>query len=88
MSQLEKAIDQSLNKVMSGKAGPSKKEISEYIIDGLRGRSKGKQILYQEFNLGKSILTQGASLKMKIAEHTIDTIIERKKQDSQEEQTK
>ena len=88
---LEKTIDKGIDKLMPGNIGPSKKEISKYIIDGLRGRGKGKQILDQEFNLGKSILSQGASLKMKIAEHTIDTVIERNKQiqDSrQEEQTK
>ena len=36
----------------------------------------GKRVLNKEFDIGKSIVVQGASLKAKVAEHTIDAAIE------------
>lgn len=35
-----------------------------------------KRVLNKEFDIGKSIVVQGASLKAKVAEHTIDAAIE------------
>jgi len=42
------------------------------------GSGKTKRILNKEFDIGKSIVIQGASLKAKVAEHTIDTAIDKR----------
>ena len=54
----------------------------ETLVKYLKGKAFGsgkiKRILNKEFDIGKSIIIQGASLKAKVAEHTIDTAIDKR----------
>lgn len=49
-----------------------------YLTGKAFGSGKTKRILNKEFDIGKSIVIQGASLKAKVAEHTIDTAIDKR----------
>ena len=73
----EKAIEVGINKLIPGDAGPTTKEVFKYLKGKAFGSGKTKRILNKEFDIGKSIVIQGASLKAKVAEHTIDTAIDK-----------
>ena len=73
----EKAIEVGINKLIPGDAGPTTKEVLKYLKGKVFGSGKTKRILNKEFDIGKSIVIQGASLKAKVAEHTIDTAIDK-----------
>lgn len=60
-----------------GDAGPTTKEVFKYLKGKAFRSGKTKRILNKEFDIGKSIVIQGASLKAKVAEHTIDTAIDK-----------
>lgn len=60
-----------------GDAGPTTKEVFKYLKGKAFGSGKTKRILNKEFDIGKSIVIQGVSLKAKVAEHTIDTAIDK-----------
>ena len=61
---------------MPGDAGPTTKEFFKYLKGKAFGSGNTKRVLNKEFDTGKSIVVQGASLKAKVAEHTIDAAIE------------
>lgn len=73
----EKAIEVGINKLIPGDAGPTTKEVFKYLKGKALGSGETKRILNKEFDIGKSIVIQGASLKAKVAEHTIDTAIDK-----------
>lgn len=66
----------------TGNAGATTLESLEFLSDKIIKKSTGKQLLKEDFNLGKSIISQGADLKAKIFEHTLDAAIEKKQQKS------
>ena len=65
-----------------GKSFANCENLTDYCFKYLKGkafgRGKTKRILNKEFDIGKSIVIQGASLKAKVAEHTIDTAIDKR----------
>ena len=63
-----------INKVIPGVEAPSMKEIPKTLYNGLL--KKGKLNFRSDFDLGKEILKQGASLKMQGLEFLTDTVIE------------
>src|SRR5574344_1955131 len=67
-------IDKMINKVIPGVEAPSMEEITKALYNGLL--KKGKLNLRSDFNLGKEILKQGASLKMQVLEMVTDKVIE------------
>ena len=67
-------IDKMINKVIPGIEAPSMKEISKTLYNGLL--KKGKLNFRSDFDLGKEILKQGASLKMQGLEMVTDKVLE------------
>ena len=67
-------IDKMINKVIPGVEAPSMKEIPKTLYNGLL--KKGKLNFRSDFDLGKEILKQGASLKMQGLEFLTDKVIE------------
>ena len=67
-------IDKMINKVIPGIEAPSMKEISKTLYNGLL--KKGKLNFRSDFDLGKEILKQGASLKMQVLEMVTDKVLE------------
>ena len=63
-----------INKVIPGVEAPSMKEITKTLYNGLL--KKGKLNFRSDFDLGKEILKQGASLKMQGLEFLTDKVIE------------
>lgn len=70
-------IEFEINRIIPGSSGPNIKKACKYLFDTLRGHNTGKSILGNDFNLGKSILLQGASLKLELGEEMTDKVIER-----------
>ena len=69
-------IDKMINKVIPGVKAPSMKEITKTLYNGLL--KKGKLNFRSDFDLGKEILKQGASLKMQGLEFLTDKVLEHK----------
>ena len=67
-------FDKMINKVIPGVKAPSMKEITKTLYNGLL--KKGKLNFRSDFDLGKEILKQGASLKMQGLEFLTDKVIE------------
>lgn len=65
-----------INKVIPGVKAPSMKEITKTLYNGLL--KKGKLNFRSDFDLGKEILKQGASLKMQGLEFLTDKVLEHK----------
>lgn len=64
---------------MPGNAGPKSKEVVKSLKNKITREATEKSILDKDFNLGKSIVSQGAGLKTKIVEKTIDTTLDKEK---------
>ncbi len=76
---VEKGIEIGINKIMPGNAGPKSKEVVKSLKNKITREATEKSILDKDFNLGKSIVSQGAGLKTKIVEKTVDKTIEKNK---------
>ena len=71
-------IDKMINKVIPGVEAPSMKDIVKALYNGLL--KKGKLNLRKDFDLGKEILKQGASLKLQGLEMVTDKAIDHEKE--------
>ena len=67
-------LDKLINKVIPGVEAPSLKEIVKELYNGLL--KNGNMELRNDFDLGKEILSQGASLKMQFLEETTKKAME------------
>ena len=71
-------IDKMINKEIPGVEAPSMKDIVKALYNGLL--KKGKLNLRKDFDLGKEILKQGASLKLQGLEMVTDKAIDHEKE--------
>lgn len=71
-------IDKMINKAIPGIEAPSMKDIVKALYNGLL--KKGKLNLRKDFDLGKEILKQGASLKLQGLEMVTDKAIDHEKE--------
>ena len=71
-------IDKMINKAIPGVEAPSMKDIVKALYNGLL--KKGKLNLRKDFDLGKEILKQGASLKLQGLEIVTDKAIDHEKE--------
>ena len=71
-------IDKMINKAIPGVEAPSMKDIVKALYNGLL--KKGKLNLRKDFDLGKEILKQGASLKLQGLEMVTDKVIDHEKE--------
>ncbi len=71
-------IDKMINKAIPGVEAPSMKDIVKALYNGLL--KKGKLNLRKDFDLGKEILKQGASLKLQGLEMVTDKAIDHEKE--------
>ncbi len=75
----ERSIEKVIDKLMPGNAGPKAKEVVKSFKNKVIGETTGNSILGKDFDLGKSIVSQGANLKAKIVEKIIDTTLDKEK---------
>ena len=75
----ERSIEKVIDKLMPGNAGPKAKEVVKSFKNKVIGETTGNSILGKDFDLGKSIVSQGANLKAKIVEKIIDTTLVKEK---------
>ena len=75
---LEKVVEKGVNKLMPGNVGPSSKDVGKYLINKFTGHGEGGKLLQPDFDLGKSIINQGAGLKKTVLEQTLDAASEKK----------
>lgn len=75
---LEKVVEKGVNKLMPGNVGPSSKDVGKYLINKFTGHGEGGKLLQPDFDLGKSIINQGAGagLKTTVLEQTLDAASE------------
>lgn len=65
--------------LVAAMSGPKAKEVVKSFKNKVIGETTGNSILGKDFDLGKSIVSQGAGLKTKIVEKTVDKTIEKNK---------
>ena len=73
---LERVVEKGVNKLMPGNVGPSSKDVGKYLINKFTGHGEGGKLLQPDFDLGKSIINQGAGLKTTVLEQTLDAASE------------
>ena len=65
--------------LVAAMSGPKAKEVVKSFKNKVIGETTGNSILSKDFDLGKSIVSQGANLKAKIVEKIIDTTLDKEK---------
>ena len=65
--------------LVSAMSGPKAKEVVKSFKNKVIGETTGNSILGKDFDLGQSIVSQGANLKAKIVEKIIDTTLDKEK---------
>lgn len=65
--------------LVSAMSGPKAKEVVKSFKNKVIGETTGNSILGKDFDLGKSIVSQGANLKAKIVEKIIATTLDKEK---------